>query len=146
MLNSCCNIIRPFLGAIAPSFTSSIFTCVPDTGGTSYTYSNTPLLSQEVLTYSCISTGIDDNRTAFKTDLIIYPNPSSGKFMIVMNGMLKQVHHDISVYDMIGKKIFVQNSFSEKTEINLSNHPNGIYFVSVRDGENNLAVRKIVKM
>jgi len=35
---------------------------------------------------------------------------------------------------------------TDKTEINLSHHPKGIYFVAVRDEKNNLVTKKIAKM
>jgi hypothetical protein len=69
----------------------------------------------------------------------IYPNPLNGKFVVEASGLL-------SVYDMMGEKVFEEKVVTEKTEININNHPNGIYFVAVRDGKNNLVVRKIVKM
>jgi hypothetical protein len=81
-----------------------------------------------------------------QSQLFIYPNPSDGKFIVEILGMLKQVQHDISIYDIVGEKIFEQKIISEKTEIHLSNQPNGIYFVAVRDEKNNLVVRKVVKM
>jgi hypothetical protein len=120
------------------------------TGGfiTSITFGSTTLTSAGttffVAKLAANPVGIEEANN--EDGLFIFPNPSSEKFIIEMKGMLKHVQYDIFVYDVIGEKVFEQKSFSEKIEINLSHQPNGIYFVSVRDGENNLVVRKIVKM
>jgi hypothetical protein len=44
---------------------------------------------------------------------------------------------------MLGEKILEQNISSPKTEINLSNHPNGIYFVQLKSSDG-IATKKII--
>jgi hypothetical protein len=57
-------------------------------------------------------TGIN-NSISSNNDFQIYPNPSSGKFIVEMTGLLKQLQYDISVFDMIGEKVFEQKVVSE---------------------------------
>ena len=58
----------------------------------------------------------------------IYPNPSSGIFNFYFNDDYNNIK--ISVTDINGKIIFEKNLTDKKTQIiDLSNYPNGIYFV-----------------
>jgi hypothetical protein len=54
----------------------------------------------------------------------IYPNPSTGVLNIVTDSSAL-----ITVFDTNGRKILEQESTNSETTINLSNFPNGIYFV-----------------
>ncbi|MCO5258988.1 MAG: T9SS type A sorting domain-containing protein [Crocinitomicaceae bacterium] len=60
---------------------------------------------------------------AASTPLVIYPNPSTGKFYIQTNE--NQPIGDIFVYSMMGELLLTTST----NEIDLSNHPDGIYFV-----------------
>jgi len=51
----------------------------------------------------------------------ISPNPSSGQFMIEASG-------DLSIYNMIGDKIYFKPNISGKTEVDLQTQPDGVYF------------------
>lgn len=81
--------------------------------------------------YFHTAVGINNLQASNNNSITIFPNPTSGTFTIEV-GMLKQVHHDISVYDVLGEKVFTQTITSQKTQINLSHQPNGIYFVRVK--------------
>ena len=76
----------------------------------------------------------------------IFPNPSIGKFIIEMAGVLKQVQYNIVVYDVVGEKVLEQKIVTDKTEINLSSKLNGVYLIAVKDEKNNLTIRKVVKI
>lgn len=60
-----------------------------------------------------------------KTELKIFPNPSTGKFIINTTEEI----NEIIIYDMLGK--FVLRS-SDKAEIDLNNRPAGIYFAKIK--------------
>jgi uncharacterized repeat protein (TIGR03803 family) len=76
-----------------------------------------------------LATGIAEKNMAF--DFNMYPNPNNGTFTIEMNKLLKQVQHDISIYNIIGKKVYHSEINNLKLEIDLNKQPAGIYFVQI---------------
>lgn len=60
-----------------------------------------------------------------KNDLKIFPNPSAGKFTIHATEEISE----IKLYDMFGKFIL---SVNDKTEIDLSDKPNGVYLAKLK--------------
>jgi len=74
----------------------------------------------------------------------IFPNPTSGIF--TLQSINQQINKStIIVSNTLGEKILERKIISERTEIDLSVQPKGIYFVKVMDG-NRMAVKKIVLM
>ncbi len=69
----------------------------------------------------------------------IYPNPAVDKFFIECESLLL-----IKLYDMLGKEVLSQNA-KDKTEINISHLPNGIYSVRVISKEGVIRNGKVVK-
>ena len=67
--------------------------------------------------------------------VIIYPNPCSGKFIVDAQG-------ELTIYNTLGEKILSQNIL-DKTEIDLSNQPKGIYLVQI-NSEKASVTKKIV--
>ena len=71
------------------------------------------------------------------SDLEVYPNPSSGNFIIQGVNVLGKVN--VEVYDSSGKLIHTKGSTlsysSDRIEIDLSEYPDGIYhFKMISDG------------
>lgn len=62
-----------------------------------------------------------------------YPNPSCGKYTIINQ---KQVNTDFEIYNILGEKIYYSlfNSLPQSL-IDISNHPEGVYFVHIKSGE-----------
>jgi hypothetical protein len=60
-------------------------------------------------------------------EFTIYPNPGTGIFTI--EGA--EQNSDIIITDVLGQVIFQTKAISKKTVTDLSNHPNGIYFIRV---------------
>lgn len=73
----------------------------------------------------------------------IYPNPSTGKFQIQSSKF--QVGR-IDIYNMLGEKIYhdVISSGARNLQIDLSNQPDGIYFLTIKTGEATLS-KKLIK-
>lgn len=67
--------------------------------------------------------------SAFANSIKVYPNPSVGYFTIQMNDKLKTA--ELKITDAIGKMILSQSLVNNFEEINLSEYPNGIYFISI---------------
>ncbi|MEO8151373.1 MAG: T9SS type A sorting domain-containing protein [Bacteroidia bacterium] len=79
----------------------------------------------------CLNTGINGLTT--KNAITIFPNPSTGHFIIELNYFKN--YCTIEVYNVIGENIFSESIYNESKEINLKNISRGIYFVKVYDGE-----------
>jgi len=82
---------------------------------------------------------------AENTTLNIYPNPSKGIFNLDINSE-KLNKADLKVIDALGKVVFEQQGIniqgSHQSSIDLSNNPQGIYFVIV-SGDEYRSVKKI---
>lgn len=71
----------------------------------------------------------------------VYPNPSNGNF----NLQLKDVSDVmIEIIDLTGKKVLEQKILENKTDIDISNQPNGIYLVKLIKA-NSIEVKRIIK-
>jgi Secretion system C-terminal sorting domain len=72
----------------------------------------------------------------------VYPNPSFGKFNVsyplFKNGAV------IEIYDLLGEKIHWQKIHSPQTEMDLSNHPDGIYLCVIRNNSGILDKKKLI--
>ncbi|MBN1415751.1 MAG: T9SS type A sorting domain-containing protein [Bacteroidales bacterium] len=82
-----------------------------------------------------IITGIEEEYTS--KNFFLYPNPTSDIVEIKAD---KKVN-EISVIDMNGNLLIKQ----EELILNLSNLPDGIYFVKLQMSNNQIVVRKIIK-
>ncbi|MFT4757763.1 MAG: hypothetical protein ACI91R_002420 [Vicingaceae bacterium] len=72
------------------------------------------------------------NEVANESDLLIYPNPSNGKFSIETSSLLSN-NALISVVDMAGREVYQNSNLSNfKNTINLSELSNGVYFLNLR--------------
>lgn len=83
-------------------------------------------------------TDIDEKEGNLK--ILVYPNPTKGL------AWLKVDHKGISSFSLCnakGKKL-LEDTFSGTTEINLNSYPNGIYFLSVKSGEES-STQKLIK-
>jgi len=65
-----------------------------------------------------------------KSKVKIFPNPTNNYFTISENAFLKKVE----IYNLVGQMIFAQK-YNNGDTFDLSNHPNGIYLVKMRDEE-----------
>jgi uncharacterized repeat protein (TIGR03803 family) len=74
-------------------------------------------------------TGITDNKE--RTQVNIYPNPTAD--IINVQGQFENAQ--IKIYDVLGKSVYQNNSASSTLQIDLSNQPNGIYFLSIQTSE-----------
>jgi hypothetical protein len=73
-------------------------------------------------------------------NLSVSPNPGSGLFNLNFHNSSKAL---ISVFDITGKKILEKETTSGQQSIDLSSHPNGSYFVTVKT-EKELITKKII--
>jgi len=73
-------------------------------------------------------------------NIILYPNPSSGKFMLMFTGDKSQVY-STEVFNAEGAKVYESRGF--QSTLDLSNAPSGVYFAQIHLYTRNI-VKKIV--
>lgn len=80
-------------------------------------------------------------------DLKIFPNPSKGVFTLEINNKSTEIHLDLSIYDMTGKEILIQqlriNETLRKT-IDLSGYDKGTYILNVRGAQDAVMRAKLI--
>jgi len=73
--------------------------------------------------------------------IIIYPNPAKDKIFISSCTNIESV----SIFDNYGQEVIRQICNIKQIEINIADLPTGIYFILLKNSEDNL-IRKIIKM
>ncbi len=84
-----------------------------------------------------LCTGVDENQ---KSSLNIFPNPGSDLFTI--NSEKKG---QLNITNIMGEKIYSSLLSDEKTTINLSSYPAGIYFYELNNGSEIIYAGKLIK-
>ncbi len=75
----------------------------------------------------------------------VYPNPSSGRITIDLGGDdIVTENLRIEIYNVIGKPVLKSLSDGQKTDLDISLLPKGIYFVKIYDG-NSVHTSKILR-
>jgi hypothetical protein len=118
-------------------------------GATGQTYIATTIgrYAVEVTEGFCTDTSIcleiKDLRIDKKTlenQLSIYPNPANGQFTILSSQSLNNA--SIKIVNAIGEIILQKNNvFGSSASFDISNHPNGIYFIELTEKENSGRVK-----
>ena len=87
------------------------------------------------------STGINEN--LMEKYFNVVPNPSNGIFNLISG--ISDLDFEINITDAMGKLILSQKKISGNplNEINLSNYPNGIYFLNIRT-DNKSITKKLI--
>ena len=81
------------------------------------------------------------NENVFLKDRIdIFPNPSNGHFCVLNE---KNKIDLMQVHNIFGEKVYSSQINSNKTEIDLSSQPNGIYFLQLRNN-NGVVSKKVI--
>ena len=86
------------------------------------------------LTTSVYSTLLSTNETN------IFPNPTSG----ILNVVTENSDNLITIFDLLGNKIYTLQSYSVKTEINMQNFEAGIYFLKIENGKSINAIKIVL--
>jgi subtilisin-like proprotein convertase family protein len=77
-------------------------------------------------------------------DLRIFPNPTTGGFTIEMGETFGSNKTSVSIYNLVGELILTNENVLNQAEFNISEYPNGIYVVLIRNNENT-EIRKLIK-
>jgi alpha-tubulin suppressor-like RCC1 family protein len=117
-------------------------------GDGTVTQRNTP--SQSTLMCPILFMGVDEEKQHQNFNIKTYPNPSnSGVFNIEMTSAFKLMknNYTIQVYNGNGALVFDQeilNQTESSQQIDLSNRANGLYFLSISNG-NETFYQKLIK-
>ena len=84
--------------------------------------------------------GVSENNFAEK--IVLYPNPSTGKFTINSNS-LSEENIELTVFDVLGKMVYTTSLNAQTNTLDLSFLQAGIYAASFKNGET-LVIKKIV--
>jgi uncharacterized repeat protein (TIGR03803 family) len=84
-----------------------------------------------------------------KENISIFPNPTNGVFTISLgqaegSQMLNQVQHDVIVCNVLGEKIYQSAITNQQTQIDLSNQPNGVYFIGIQTKQDEVNKKIII--
>lgn len=99
-----------------------------------------PALNALFLKSQPITTGI--NEQPQRNEVVIFPNPNSGRFTITSNIKMKE----IAVYNILGEIVYSQQNISGNTkqEVDVSTLSKGIYFVHITNNNRKIIIKKIV--
>lgn len=82
--------------------------------------------------------GVNENLTL--QQITLSPNPTDGKILVK-----SEIEFLIEIRNSLGKKILSREIFGSST-IDISNHPNGVYLVQLKDlNRKNIETKKIIK-
>ncbi len=77
-----------------------------------------------------------------ENEIRVYPNPTDGKFIVEIT---TPETGTISVVDISGKVIIIKTMNSNRSEIDLSSYPKGVYIVDINTGTQSIKKRIILK-
>lgn len=84
-------------------------------------------------------------QSGVEASLEIFPNPATNHLTIDFGSHRKKV--EVTISDITGKIIYAATARETQTlEVNTKDFAEGVYIVAIRDEENGLVVRKVVKM
>ena len=85
------------------------------------------------------------DETLLRSDIALFPNPTKGKFQVLMGDTEFAQNFDLEIYDSQGKIVFSTSKFDPKVihEIDLSDFENGMYFIKLY-GDTEIYCSKIV--
>lgn len=89
--------------------------------------------------------GINENISVFNSNVAIIPNPSNGVFNLIFT-LPKQENISVKIHNAIGQQIsgeHLENVSNNMVNVDLSNRPEGIYFVEISNGSERV-VKKII--
>lgn len=103
---------------------------------------NAPIVTNTTTNEYTQTASIKETKT--NASISIYPNPGTGKYKIKIDiGQLSIDNYQLSIYNILGEKIYQSEIQNQKSEIDISQQPNGIYIVRVNGSKQSLNQRII---
>lgn len=78
---------------------------------------------------TCLSTGSLDPDSQNNWEL--FPNPVNDELIVKMKDLNLQIPFQLEVFQNAGNKIYMKNVYSHQISLDLSQFPDGIYFISI---------------
>jgi uncharacterized repeat protein (TIGR03803 family) len=129
---NCNNSNLPISGATNQSYTATV----------NGSYAVKVTLGSCPDTSSCVAvTLVDVNDKSHTNSFVYYPNPSTGVFSIATS----EKEYELNICNFLGEKILSRNIQSEKIEINLSNQPDGVYFLQLRTEQGTVTKKLVIQ-
>lgn len=83
------------------------------------------------------------NENLFSDELILFPNPNNGRFKIIFNDNTSD--KNIKIYNSLGSLVYRDVLVKEYSKnLNISNLPDGIYYLRINYKNNNSIFKKII--
>jgi hypothetical protein len=102
-----------------------------------WTISDIPMLRMN-FNPSTISAVTDVKQTIFN----VYPNPSTGEFVITLDATAK---YDVTITNVLGQKVYATSTNTMETTIDLSNFDKGVYTVELKNNDATFTEKVIVE-
>jgi plastocyanin len=90
-----------------------------------------------------VTTGIAEDMII--PELLVYPNPSDGKFRLEYAGFQESGISNLEVYSIRGEKLYESAISGSIQEIDLGGMANGIYILKINDNQKLLTEKTIIK-
>jgi hypothetical protein len=90
-----------------------------------------------------LPTGISETQ-ALNT-VSVFPNPSNGKFTIQLSTFANMQLSEMDIYNVFGERIYTSKTIPDKSEVDLSQAPDGIYFMQLRTSQGILIKKLIIR-
>jgi hypothetical protein len=84
------------------------------------------------------------NANNLNNSISVFPNPSVGKLILMDNSLI--TGNDLRIFNILGEMVYSQRISFSRTEMNLENISNGIYYLKVISSDgNNVYQTKLIK-
>ncbi len=93
-----------------------------------------------------ILTSVNDPDFPVTRGMLIYPNPATDKIRISSPWLEQAGHKDVLIFNNLGSEVMNMgfSTLQESVEINLSNFPSGLFFISVYKEGKRMATGKVL--
>lgn len=83
----------------------------------------------------------------FPAEVSVYPNPSDGRFQVIMDNLKSSGKYDLDVYNTEGKRVYLKSrsEIEVVNSIDLSGYEKGIYILNLRDGRKTYSKQIIIQ-
>ena len=103
---------------------------------------NSPINTNTTLNTIYSPDGLEEH--SLISDISVYPNPTINYLTLDFGNNLRFTNYELRIYDVIGNLILGKNINNNKTNIDVSSLPSGLYILKVKT-ENSELIRKFVK-
>ncbi len=124
---------------IKPKKNLALGTIIKNTAYIYFDY-NYPIVTNTTINEFILPISVEELNVDIR-NLTIYPNPFSNQFLVSFKPSDKTT---VEVYNLLGGRVLTQQITTLLTLLDLSNQPNGVYFVRVTDGKEVLT-KKVIK-